>query len=645
MPATPDRPPQHAVGRWWLDTSLRTKGLIVLAIPMVTLVALGVSNLMLSTKLDALFSASSASSNSISVVNQRLQVVLDAETSVRGYVATGNPAFLAPYDAAIKELAPIVRSHQTTGGITGAQSRTLQELGLREFAILATLRAGTASGSLRAGVLDKMLLEDQATVDHLRSTVASIQARQRGSLARRQQQVASWEDASRDISIAGLSVGIAAGILAMLLFIHGISRRVAAVRRNTDRFIAGQPLEPITPSADEIGLLEADLLEAADLLEQRERELHSARDEAVAATRAKDQFLSRISHELRTPLTAVLGFGQLLQFENLSPDDADSVNHIVAAGEHLLALINDVLDIARIETGNLSLSLEPILLSEVVEESVSLMRPLADEHRVTTEVRDLDGLAVQADRQRLKQVLINLVSNAIKYNREGGSIVVSSVSTSDGTVTVEVTDTGVGIDEKNLQRLFQPFERLGAEQSGIEGVGVGLSLCRSLTEAMHGSIEASSELGEGSTFSVTLPAATVAAPTDRRDRGGGEPKDRSVTVIYAEDNLATLRVVERVFERRPETLEVALQGRMILNLARELRPRLILLDLHLPDLSGEEVLRQLKADRATASVPVVILSADATPGRLERLLDEGAAACLPKPLNVADLIAILDRLP
>lgn len=212
-------------------------------------------------------------------------------------------------------------------------------------------------------------------------------------------------------------------------------------------------------------------------------------------------------------------------------------------------------------------------------------------------------------------------------------------------MTVEVTDTGVGIDEKNLQRLFQPFERLGAEQSGIEGVGVGLSLCRSLTEAMHGSIEASSELGEGSTFSVTLPAATVAAPTDRRDRGGGEPKDRSVTVIYAEDNLATLRVVERVFERRPETLEVALQGRMILNLARELRPRLILLDLHLPDLSGEEVLRQLKADRATASVPVVILSADATPGRLERLLDEGAAACLPKPLNVADLIAILDRLP
>ena len=521
----------------------------------------------------------------------------------------------------------------------------MQELGLREFAILATLRAGTASGSLRAGALDKMLLEDQATVDHLRSTVASIQARQRASLARRQQQVASWEDASRDISIAGLSVGIAAGILAMLLFIHGISRRVAAVRRNTDRFIAGQPLEPITPSADEIGLLEADLLEAADLLEQRERELHSARDEAVAATRAKDQFLSRISHELRTPLTAVLGFGQLLQFENLSPDDADSVNHIVAAGEHLLALINDVLDIARIETGNLSLSLEPILLSEVVEESVSLMRPLADEHRVTTEVRDLDGLAVQADRQRLKQVLINLVSNAIKYNREGGSIVVSSVSTSDGTVTVEVTDTGVGIDEKNLQRLFQPFERLGAEQSGIEGVGVGLSLCRSLTEAMHGSIEASSELGEGSTFSVTLPAATVAAPTDRRDRGGGEPKDRSVTVIYAEDNLATLRVVERVFERRPETLEVALQGRMILNLARELRPRLILLDLHLPDLSGEEVLRQLKADRATASVPVVILSADATPGRLERLLDEGAAACLPKPLNVADLIAILDRLP
>jgi CheY-like chemotaxis protein/anti-sigma regulatory factor (Ser/Thr protein kinase) len=257
---------------------------------------------------------------------------------------------------------------------------------------------------------------------------------------------------------------------------------------------------------------------------------------------------------------------------------------------------------------------------------------------------DLDSLVVQADRQRLKQVLINLLSNAIKYNREGGRITVSATAHGDRVVTLEVADTGIGIHDKDLQRLFQPFDRLGAEQTAVEGVGVGLSVCRSLTEAMNGTIEAQSERGTGSTFSVTLPAGTLDLP------GRPAPQLPSIrpeagTVLYAEDNLATLRVVERLFDRRPEKLEVALQGRMLLSLAGELRPRLIILDLHLPDMTGEEVLHRLKTDPATADVPVVILSADATPGRLERLVDQGALACLTKPLNVPRLLAILDDLP
>ena len=601
--------------------------------------ALGVSSLVLSAKLDALFSASSANSNSISVVNQRLQVVLDAETSVHGYVATGNPAFLAPYDSAIKN-SP--RSwDRTSRGESPSPVTDLQALGLREFAILATLRTGTASGSLRAGTLDRVLLEDQATVEHLRNTVASIQDHQRASLARRQRQVSSWEDASRDISIAGLSVGIVAGVLAMLLFIQGISRRMAAVRRNTDRFIAGQPLEPITPSADEIGALEADLLEAADLLAQRDR------DTPLGARRGGGRHPRQgpvpQPHQPRaaTPLTAVLGFGQLLQFEDLSPDDADSVNHIVAAGEHLLALIDDVLDIARIETGNLSLSLEPILLNKVVEESVSLMRPLADEHRVSTEVRDLDGLAVQADRQRLKQVLINLVSNAIKYNREGGSIVVSSVPAPNGSVTVRVTDTGSASTRRTCEYSSSPSSGWGGAD-GHRGVGMGLSSCRWLTKAMHGTIEATSELGRDHVLGDAAGgqrggAGRPATWWGRTQGPDGHGHLRRGQHRHPPGGRTGLRAPARR-SRWPSRSDDP-------NLARELRPRLILLDLHLRDLSGEEVLRQLKADRATGSVPVVILSADATPGRLERLIDEGAAACLPKPLKVADLIAILDRLP
>jgi CheY-like chemotaxis protein len=386
------------------------------------------------------------------------------------------------------------------------------------------------------------------------------------------------------------------------------------------------------------------LLGASALVRERERELQVARDEAIAATQAKDEFLSRISHELRTPLTAVLGFGQLLQLEQLGEENADSVNHIVAAGEHLLALINDILDISRIEAGEISMSLEAIVLAEVVEESLSLLRPLAASRRVNLLSSDIGGV-VQADRQRLKQVLLNLVSNAIKYNREEGTVTISSGGATPTTLVCTVADTGVGIAAQDMDRLFQPFDRLGAETMGVEGTGVGLSLSKALTEAMHGSLTAESVQGEGSAFHVTLPIGTLSsAGVSGNGHGGGAGTPGAATVLYAEDNLASLRVVERLFAGRSETLQVAIQGKMVLELAKELRPSLILLDLHLPDMDGEEVLHQLRRDPVTSEIPVVILSADATPGRLERLVDQGAAAYLTKPLQLPLLLEILDRL-
>jgi len=306
-----------------------------------------------------------------------------------------------------------------------------------------------------------------------------------------------------------------------------------------------------------------------------------ARDEAIAATQAKDEFLSRISHELRTPLTAVLGFGQLLQLEQLGEENADSVNHIVAAGEHLLALINDILDISRIEAGEISMSLEAIVLAEVVEESLSLLRPLAASRRVNLLSSDIGGV-VQADRQRLKQVLLNLVSNAIKYNREEGTVTISSGGATPTTLVCTVADTGVGIAAQDMDRLFQPFDRLGAETMGVEGTGVGLSLSKALTEAMHGSLTAESVQGKGRRFTSRYPSAPspLRACRETARRWGGHAG--AATVLYAEDNLASLRVVERLFAGRSETLQVAIQGKMVLELAKELRPSLILLDLHLP---------------------------------------------------------------
>jgi CheY-like chemotaxis protein/nitrogen-specific signal transduction histidine kinase len=380
------------------------------------------------------------------------------------------------------------------------------------------------------------------------------------------------------------------------------------------------------------------LVVASARLDQRKVELERARDEALAATQAKDEFLSRMSHELRTPLTAILGFGQLLQLEDLSPDNADSIDHIVTAGQHLLQLINEVLDISQIESGNLSLSMEPILLREVVTEIVSLMGPIAAARAVSVEERALDGLAVWADRQRIKQVLLNLVSNAIKYNREGGSIIITGAASADA-VALTVADTGLGMPESSLDRLFVPFDRMGAAHSGIEGTGVGLSLSKALVEAMGGTIGADSEVGQGSRFWVELPVAEFDSRRSsgpRADKGGG-------VVLYVEDNLASLRMIERLFNGRSETLQVSVQGTMALELARELHPVLILLDLHLPDMSGEEALRRLKADPETASIPVVVLSADVTPGRIDRILDAGAVGYLSKPVDVPRLINYLDN--
>jgi signal transduction histidine kinase/CheY-like chemotaxis protein len=535
-------------------------------------------------------------------------------------------------------------SSQTGDGFSSEQAARLKALGVEEFTILETIKNGVANGSLHGPALTTELLTGKTVEDRIRAEFSAVQASQRQMLAAQQAQVQNYENAVRIITIASLVLGVGAGVLTMVLVLRLIIRRIGDVRRNTEKFLNGEEVERFWVADDEVGGLQSLLLGASALVRERERELQVARDEAIAATQAKDEFLSRISHELRTPLTAVLGFGQLLQLEQLGEENADSVNHIVAAGEHLLALINDILDISRIEAGEISMSLEAIVLAEVVEESLSLLRPLAASRRVNLLSSDIGGV-VQADRQRLKQVLLNLVSNAIKYNREEGTVTISSGGATPTTLVCTVADTGVGIAAQDMDRLFQPFDRLGAETMGVEGTGVGLSLSKALTEAMHGSLTAESVQGEGSAFHVTLPIGTLSsAGVSGNGHGGGAGTPGAATVLYAEDNLASLRVVERLFAGRSETLQVAIQGKMVLELAKELRPSLILLDLHLPDMDGEEVLHQLRRDPVTSEIPVVILSADATPGRLERLVDQGAAAYLTKPLQLPLLLEILDRL-
>jgi PAS domain S-box-containing protein len=393
--------------------------------------------------------------------------------------------------------------------------------------------------------------------------------------------------------------------------------------------------------------------ELTEQIRERERaqeEARAAREEAERANLAKSEFLSRMSHELRTPLNSILGFSQLLEMNGLTAEQRENVEQILKGGRHLLELINEVLDISRIETGQLQLSLEPVAVDEVVREALDLIQPLAAVRGIAlrTTGTGTPDRHVLADRQRLKQVLLNLVANAVKYNREGGAVSVSSRDVPGERHRIEVTDTGPGIRPEKMDLLFSPFERLGADQSSVEGTGLGLALSRHLVEAMGGTIGAESTPGEGSTFRVELGVAeAVTRPPEGIDAGPSDtrPSQAGRTLLYIEDNLSNVRLLERILAHRPEVeLITAMQGGLGLDLARQHRPDLVLLDLHLPDVPGAEVLQRLRAAPETAGIPVVVISADATPGQIERWLADGAQAYLTKPLDVPRLLQVVDQI-
>jgi PAS domain S-box-containing protein len=386
-----------------------------------------------------------------------------------------------------------------------------------------------------------------------------------------------------------------------------------------------------------------------DITERRRAEatVRQAKEEAEQANKAKSEFLSRMSHDLRTPLNAVLGFAQLLSADALNDSQRECVHQILKGGSHLLDLINEVLDIARIESGQLSLSPEPVDPRDIVQRSVELVTPLAARRGIALMVEKptAQSCSVVADRQRLSQILLNLLSNAVKYNRAGGRVIVA-FEPRESRLRIKVTDTGPGIPPEKLKLLFQPFERLGAETTSVEGTGLGLTLSRGLAEAMGGSLDVSSQVDSGSTFWIELASTkeTAAAaeppviPTGLEPKAAGGP----ALVLYIEDNPSNVRLMARLLGSRPAiSLLHAPDGLTGLQLARERRPDLIFLDLHLPDLSGEDVLHQLWGDPALRTIPVIVLSADATPGQIQRAMASGATAYLTKPL---DLSAVLQKL-
>jgi len=464
---------------------------------------------------------------------------------------------------------------------------------------------------------------------------------------------------------------------------------------------------------------------------ESEQRLQVSRENAEQASRAKSDFLSRMSHELRTPLNSILGFAQLLQMDDLPGQQADAVDHILRAGRHLLDLIDEVLDIARIESGYLELTLVPVAVDEIVSEALELTNPIAARAEVVirSSIDPRDGYVVTADRQRLMQVLLNLLSNAVKYNGPGGRVDVTCGQGSPGRLRLAVADTGRGIRSEDLYRVFVPFDRLGLEHTGIEGSGVGLALSQHLCQRMGGELGVESVPEVGSTFVVELPTSEPATVprlggfghghgdgTGNQDGVGvgtgvgetgvgetgvgetgvgetgvgetgvsviaenrvgvvgrmgvvgrtgvvGEAGDqlsdagrdmdgaldrfpeagRSFRVLLVENNLTTLDLVERVLSRRPGTeVLAAMQGGLGVDLAREHVPDMILLDLYLPDMTGNGVLDRLAEDPATAGIPVAAVGADVPAQHVRQLLGRGVIGFLAKPIDVRGLLSLVD---
>lgn len=385
------------------------------------------------------------------------------------------------------------------------------------------------------------------------------------------------------------------------------------------------------------------------LVRQRTNDYKKARDEAEKANKAKSEFLSSMSHELRTPLNAILGFSQLLEFSNsLNSEEQENVQEIIKAGKHLLMLINEVLDLAKIESGRIDLSLDTIEIEPLIKECLTLMSSIAENNNIKLSYTVEYDAIVRADRTRLKQALLNLLSNAIKYNSQGGSVKLDISPVEDQRLRIRVTDTGKGIPSDQLEQLFQPFNRLEAENSDIEGTGIGLTLTRRIIELMGGNVNVESEVGVGSTFWIELPIESLNAIDKGQQETEAFPEQSKVAnqnkVLYVEDNPANIRLVAGILGRHQHIhLITAHTPELGIELAKQNLPDLILLDINLPGGNGYQVLEALKSVEALNKVPVFAITSDALPQDIERGKAAGFDAYLTKPLDVKKFLKEVDH--
>ncbi|WP_292820618.1 ATP-binding protein [Methylophilus sp.] len=636
----------------WQDLSLTTKGIVLNALPLTVLLA-SLALIFESEQQAALLERRVQNALQIQQDIQTLQtLLLEASTGVRDFLLTGNRQFLAGYESAKQSMPQLLRSLEHNLD-DRSQQHLLQVIhplvnkNLDDLAILASHSEDEADEAL----IGKFSSQGDA-LNRLRAHLNQMSQRESAIVDQDKKEVIYERKRNLRITLMAVIAGVVGSLIGVWLFTQTIVARVKTIRDSAIHLVKGEPLALPSISRDELGELTSELEHASQLLTQSAQEAHLARVDAEEASAAKSNFLSRTSHELRTPLNAILGFAQILENDLPEGRQKDSATLIHNAGQHLLKLINEVLDISRIESGDISMSMEVIALNHLLEEAYHYLKPLEKVRDISIETHFEPDLKVRADRQRLLQVILNLLANALKYGPENTTVTVSAYR-QHGQIRVDVRDQGQGIPAALRSRLFTPFDRLGAERTVTEGTGLGLVLSKQLMDAMGGQIGVAEDQ---SLFWISLPETEqptqqVPPPVDTHPAPNALPaatahRSAKRHILYVEDNHSNQALIEAIMSKHRHLklhLAASLQESMVW--LRDMQPDLLLLDLNLPDGSGESLIQHIQSSRQDLqAVPIVILSADALPDTMQRLNALGITHYFTKPLNVAAFNQLLLKL-
>lgn len=628
--------PLFWIAQTWQDLPLGIKGIFVIALPLLVLLA-SLGSLYLreqeSTQLENKLRVALQNQRDIQEVHTLL---IEASTGVRDYLLTGDKHFLDIFFQVENKL-PVILTELEIQLDNDAQRKRLAKINplvqqnLHDLRILSQYESDIASDDLIAKFKSQV-----NTLDKLRYAIERLNAEEAILVAKDQQDVVNQRQRHVIITLIAATAGIIGSLMAMWIFSRTIVKRVRLLRDSAAHLAKAEKLDLPSSSRDELGQLSDELDHASQLLAKNISDSIQARQEAEDASAAKSMFLSRTSHELRTPLNAILGFAQLLEQDLPPGKQHDSVSLILGAGQHLLKLINEVLETARIESGEITLELTPIAVNTLIEEARHYIAPIGKIRDIEIKSEVSPNLWALANRQKLLQVVLNLLSNALKYG-PANAIVQLNAFSREGNIVIEVQDSGPGIPSKLKERLFTPFDRLGAEQTKVEGTGLGLALSKHIMQAMHGSIHVADTK---SLFWIEIPACEPNVEFYNSEEATFLNQPAALnsrhSILYVEDNVSNRALIEAIIHRqhdlRIHTVATMRDARQYLT---EIKPSLILIDLNLPDGSGEQLVHHIKTDPKYSAIPIMILSADALPETIARLTAVGIAYYMTKPLDVA----------